>query len=1706
MAGLRPTCDSLDASEQDLEFQVVDWYIPESDRHLRRDYSAEPMEYEINMFGVTAEGYSVCASVKGFQPYFFIKCPKSWYNDKSAHDLKRRIASLKTKLLNETYDTYINDRMTGKRTKVSKNIIPYRLRSHLMYLKLVHRKDFWGFTNGTNFPFMKLKVKSLGLYNILRRYFQDSIDADKLQNKSTYELYESNIDPFLRFIHEQDIQPCGWVRCPAGCYKVVEMGAPGEADEDSAGPIARTNINIEVQSQYVAPLRYNKIAPLYIASFDIECTSAHGDFPLAKKSYFKLAQDIVRAFRFTNPSYETFLEWLNGAFKGNADPHRDARIHQVFPKAPPTDLQAKIVKAANAAYGILASSDLAEAANEHSSSDCESDDEPDTRAQVQKSSVFEKSVCDVFSKNLPPLKGDSIIQIGTTVHVYGSDDIVYKNIVTLNSCDEIEGAEVESYNTEEKLLMGWKEVISAIDPDVMIGYNTFGFDMEYIWTRAVELGICAEFAENFGRLHGRLAVLEEKKLSSSALGNNVMNIIQMHGIVNIDMMKVMQRDHKLDMYKLDYVASVFLGDNKHDVSPNEIFAKFKGTSADRCEVARYCLQDCALVNRLFHKLKVLENNVGMGNVCSVPLNYLFMRGQGIKIFSLVAKECRTKQYVIPAKKYIQDNDVIEDGYEGAIVLEPKEGMYLDEAITVFDYASLYPSSMIERNLSHDCYVSDPAYADLEDEGIKYVTVSYDIYEGVGDKKKSVGQKSCMFAQLPDNKKGIIPTILMKLLDARKTTRKKIEYETVTTRSGPSYAGLAKRCDNGDIKLFDVELGATKHIDAADVGDVQPTFSSFEQAVLDALQVAYKVTANSLYGQIGARTSPIYLKEIAACTTATGRERIQCAKKFMEDTYDAEVIYGDSVTSYTPVYVRQNGLVEICTIEDLGNTFGNSAWVPCYEEGKQNKEACELHGVETWTDKGWTPLHRVIRHELAPHKKIVRVLTHTGVVDVTDDHSLLDPSGNPVTSKEVTVGTSLLHHSYPECRSDNAIFSEAEAEVMGFFFGDGSCGYYECDSGNKASWALNNSDERLLNKYVNLCKKAYPNLSWVIMDTMESSGVNKISPKCNTYGSLTKFIKQYRTMMYNGKSKIIPREIFDSPLNVKEAFWRGLYDSDGDKDVHGYIRVDQKSMLSASHIARLAVCLGNKVSFNTRLDKLHIFRTTVTKRTQRKNSIQIKKMYEIPYEGYVYDLTTENHHFAAGVGQLIVHNTDSIFCKFPHFDGNGNRVYGQKTLEMGIKAGQVAAKAIKAFLPPPQSLEYEKTMYPFIIFSKKRYVGNLYEDDHTKKPKQKSMGIVLKRRDNAPIVKKVFGGLIDILLNRQDLPESVSFLNKMLQSLVNGETSLDDLIITKTLNSGYKDPTKIAHKVLADRIGDREPGNKPQINERIPFIYIQSPPGEHRLQGDRIESPSFIRANNLKPDYRFYITNQIKKSVCQLYALCVERIPDYPYAQDYWSIVEEHLMKQNIYQDEFKRRRRINALREKMVEELLFDPYLAQLPDHKPKKRTMAAYMEPPGSKNKSTKSTKSKTPKVQAPIDKTQAPTLEVSVKIATGYEGFYQITQGDVVLLREELKQPKKKTTKKVDVEKAWLQKALETIGENKELYENIKKNGIQLSLDIAIKRLITSTMKNKEKFINGSLYQQITDAAKTTDCDVCKNLSQEISCLFIVSFFEPNIRFEFV
>lgn len=201
-----------------------------------------------------------------------------------------------------------------------------------------------------------------------------------------------------------------------------------------------------------------------------------------------------------------------------------------------------------------------------------------------------------------------------------------------------------------------------------------------------------------------------------------------------------------------------------------------------------------------------------------------------------------------------------------------------------------------------------------------------------------------------------------------------------------------------------------------------------------------------------------------------------------------------------------------------------------------------------------------------------------------------------------------------------------------------------------------------------------------------------------------------------------------------------------------------------------------------------------------------------------------------------------------------------------------------------------------------------------------MGIVLKRRDNAPIVKHVYGGIIDILLNKLNLEGAVEFLKAQLQQITEGNVPLEQLIISKTLGGMYKDPSKIAHKVLARRMGERDAGNKPQVNDRIPFVFIKTAE-EVKLQGDRIEHPDYIRQESLTPDYYYYITKQLMKPITQIFALCLEQLPGYSYPPNYWLQIDEELSGLKQYTDENKRQDRIQALKVREVEELLFNPYL-----------------------------------------------------------------------------------------------------------------------------------------------------------------------------------------
>lgn len=770
---------------------------------------------------------------------------------------------------------------------------------------------------------------------------------------------------------------------------------------------------------------------------------------------------------------------------------------------------------------------------------------------------------------------DEIIQIGVSLR--WSDSMLQSEdrfVLVIGDTTPSEDPTVKYIccKTEKELLLRFERLIRDENPDILCGYNTFGFDDGYIAERAEFNRISLSFGRIVAKQWGRGkddCVKTEKKTFELASGKFAVRYIEMPGRMTVDVLLSIRREQNLDSYKLDNVASTFLRDKvksfknvpggceivtnstrglfignlvrfdimtnttnpyrdgelfkvlevtpksfkietesevltdasgnvewsfaKDDVGPKDIFASHHGTPDQRALIAKYCIQDCDLVLTVMAKLDTLVNARGMADVCRVPIQYIFLRGQGIKIYSAVVYNASKRNQIIVTQEGFEG----DTSYEGAIVLPPKIGMYLDQPISVLDFNSLYPSNMIAFNLSPDTLVYVKEFnmsgkkirqegtdgEEFKKNGYKIDEISYDVHNDEGE---STGRITCGFAQPTDDKRtiGLLPLTLDILLKKRKETRKIMEK----------------------------------------------TEDESQKAVLNGLQLAYKVVANSVYGQAGSKTSAIRKIEVAACTTAAGRDRIQFAKSVVEKEFGAEVIYGD---------------------------------------------------------------------------------------------------------------------------------------------------------------------------------------------------------------------------------------------------------------------------------------------------------------------------------------------------------TDSIFIKFP-----------TKDLAESIELGKKAAQSITSQCRAAHKIEYEKTLFPFILFCRKRYVGMKYEDD-VHKCKRMTMGVALKRRDNAPIVKDVFGGALDILMEHRDIKKAQEFVKNILVNILQNKIPLEKYVITKQLRDDYKNPGQIAHRVLADRMEERDAGNKPQVGDRLAYVYIKEK-RDAKKQGERIEQIDYVREKKLTPDTEFYITNQVQNPVAQLFALAIEQLDGYKPKHNYKQWMDEYM--------------------------------------------------------------------------------------------------------------------------------------------------------------------------------------------------------------------------
>jgi len=373
----------------------------------------------------------------------------------------------------------------------------------------------------------------------------------------------------------------------------------------------------------------------------------------------------------------------------------------------------------------------------------------------------------------PNVPDDACFQIAVSLCKFGSDEPYEKVCLCYKKTD---GPDVVSFDTEKEMLLAFKKYMNEKDIDILTGWNIFGFDLEYIYKRAAMVGCGIDFYQ-LGKLKDTECHLVMKKLSSSALGDNFLKLLPMSGRFVFDMFHEVKKGYKLDSYSLNNVSKLYLGDQKIDMAPKEMFARFvEGDPKKLYEVAEYCIKDTLLPHKLMKKMCILLNLVEMAKATWVPLSFLVERGQQIKVFSQLSKKARELGYMVPTIKY---GSLPEEQYEGATVLEAQKGAYYTP-ITALDFEALYPSIMMAHNLCYSTYVMDERrYGKIP--GITYETFN-------------IGNKTYKFAQ---DVPSLLPAILMELKQFRKKAKRDMAAAT----------GYMKEVYNGKQLAYKVSMNS-----------------------------------------------------------------------------------------------------------------------------------------------------------------------------------------------------------------------------------------------------------------------------------------------------------------------------------------------------------------------------------------------------------------------------------------------------------------------------------------------------------------------------------------------------------------------------------------------------------------------------------------------------------------------------------------------------------------------------------------------------------------------------------------------------------------------------------------------------------------------------------------------------------------------------------
>ncbi|KAI9257390.1 DNA polymerase family B-domain-containing protein [Phascolomyces articulosus] len=448
-------------------------------------------------------------------------------------------------------------------------------------------------------------------------------------------------------------------------------------------------------------------------------------------------------------------------------------------------------------------------------------------------------------------------QLSNTPYPAGFNDIVAR--------ERKAGFALQVERTENALLNCLIAKIHVADPDVIVGHNFAGFDLDVLLHRMKSLN-----TQHWHKL-GRFKRRYWPKLQQGAGGAGEATYQErmfMSGRLICDTYLAAKDLIRSKSYRLTDLAQSQLKIAREDLEYDKTHIFFEDPKT-LMHLVKHCAFDTVLTSSLMFKLQILPLTKQLTNLAGNLWSRSMTGARAERNEFLLLHEFHRQKYICPDKQYPKTNvpeqldpefDADEIGeqlqktksksgrrkpaYAGGLVLEPKKGFY-DKYVLLLDFNSLYPSIMQEYNV---CFTT-----------VQRHNITSNEEEEADDKVPDV----------PDANidQGLLPRLIKTLVDRRRQVKK-----------------LMKDPKNTETELMQ----------------------------FDIRQKALKLTANSMYGCLGFSNSRFYAKPLAMLITHKGREILQNTVD-LAGTLDLNVVYGD--TDSIMVYTNES---EIQKVKEIGN--------------------------------------------------------------------------------------------------------------------------------------------------------------------------------------------------------------------------------------------------------------------------------------------------------------------------------------------------------------------------------------------------------------------------------------------------------------------------------------------------------------------------------------------------------------------------------------------------------------------------------------------------------------------------------------------------------------------------------------------------------------------------------------------------------------------